>query len=321
MRSACIAWKSDKATSWRMPRANLNDHVENFDGKSKDEYEKRQNRWDRASQREEKSSSRARCRGCAWGTWGQRWWAGGGSTCRRIWRWHQRKPSTKRTAWETSTLGQVEEDSTIRARSSKCINIFRSIHYSGTSCEVWDTMSAGVRTCAEVMSCGRWRTHFCVGYFPREGWTWESLHRRSVVVVSRGEDARDLERSELNELVENWYTSQRSWGGKFGKLRWNFGKVISRSWWRRKVGQLGKVIRRSWWMKNWFITSWRMKKVQKIVMDEEMVQNGVMDEELIQELCDGCQNWPEGCDGSVRIQNWWMEHSTIQQSKIVGRMY
>ena len=29
----------------------------------------------------------------------------------------------------------------------------------------------GVRTCVEVMSCGRSRTHFCVGCILREGWT------------------------------------------------------------------------------------------------------------------------------------------------------
>ena len=37
-----------------------------------------------------------------------------------------------------------------------------------------------VRTCAEVM-----RTHFCVGCTPRDGWTKESPHRRSVGAVSR----------------------------------------------------------------------------------------------------------------------------------------
>ena len=43
----------------------------------------------------------------------------------------------------------------------------------------------------------------CVGCILREGWTRESLHRRSKCWSGhRGEDAGDLERSELNELVE-----------------------------------------------------------------------------------------------------------------------
>ena len=39
-------------------------------------------------------------------------------------------------------------------------------------------------------------TNFCVGCIPQDGWTRESLH-------DRDEDAGDLMRSELNELVES----------------------------------------------------------------------------------------------------------------------
>ena len=74
---------------------------------------------------------------------------------------------------------------------------------------------------------------------------------------------------------------------------------------------------KSW--KNW-------KSNQKIVMNEELVQNGVMNEEFVQ---NGVMNDARNAkidpkvpyDGSVHIQNWWMEQSATHQSKIVGRIY
>ena len=57
-------------------------------------------------------------------------------------------------------------------------------------------------------------------------------------------------------------------------------------------------------------------------MDEEVVQNDVMGGTIVPERRDGwtireelrvgCQNWSEGCDGSVHIQKWWMEHFATQ---------
>ena len=90
----------------------------------------------------------------------------------------------------------------------------------------------------------------------------------------RGEDAEDLKRSEVNELVENW-------------TRLN---ALERKIWKMNPKIL--MDEKSW-------TSW--KSNQKIVMDDELVQNIVMDEELVQngvmdekkhreELCDGCQH-------------------------------
>ena len=55
--------------------------------------------------------------------------------------------------------------------------------------------------------------------------------------------------------------------------------------------------------------------VQNVVMDEELIQNGVMDEKFVKNFCDGCPNESEGCDGSVHIQFWWMEHSATQYRK------
>ena len=52
--------------------------------------------------------------------------------------------------------------------------------------------------------------NFCVGCVLRDGWTKESLHRRSVGLVS------NLKRCELNELVEN-LTCLNALEGKFWK--------------------------------------------------------------------------------------------------------
>ena len=56
--SAGIASKSDQTTQQRMSRKNQDNHWENFIGQGKDEFIQRQNRRDRASEREEESSSK-----------------------------------------------------------------------------------------------------------------------------------------------------------------------------------------------------------------------------------------------------------------------
>ena len=74
-----------------------------------------------------------------------------------------------------------------------------------------------------------------------------------VLELYRGEDAGDLKRSELGELVENWYVSTLM----------------------RKVGELGKG------NQNIVVTE---EPVQNIVVTEELVQNIVMNEELVQNI-------------------------------------
>ena len=49
--------------------------------------------------------------------------------------------------------------------------------------------------------------------------------------------------------------------------------------------------------------------VQNIVMDEELVQNGVMDEKFVKNFVMDAKNGSEGCDGSLHVQNQWMEYS------------
>ena len=73
----------------------------------------------------------------------------------------------------------------------------------------------------------------------------------------RGEDARDLKRSELNELVEN-LTCLNAFEGKFWK---SDQKIVMDE-----------------------------ELVQDGVMDEELVQNKVMDEKNLEALRDECQN-------------------------------
>ena len=56
---------------------------------------------------------------------------------------------------------------------------------SGEEEKQHDERSAGVRICAELMSCRRRHANFCVRCTLRDGWTKESLHQRSVGLVSR----------------------------------------------------------------------------------------------------------------------------------------
>ena len=68
--------------------------------------------------------------------------------------------------------------------------------------------------------------------------------------------------------------------------------------------------------------SWKIwTSHQKIVMHEELVQNGVMNEKFVTNFVMSAKFDPQGCDGSVHIQNWWMEQSATQQSKFVGRIF
>ena len=228
MRSACIAKKSDKVT-WRwMPRKNQNDLSENFDGKSKDECVKRQNHWDRATQRKEKSSSRARRKGCAHGT--QEWslWAGGGSSCGRTWRWHQGKFSTKRTKW---TIWQVEEDSTIFSKKLR-------MHQRLPTHQRRNLMDERVVTSEKC-------------------WIWY-----------RGEDVGDFKRSELNEVVENstcLNAFEGKFGSVFRKSWWMI-KLIRRSWWmqywwmKKTATHKPTIFGRIYWCKWTVIVDWNSEK-------------------------------------------------------------
>ena len=99
---------------------------------------------------------------------------------------------------------------------------------------------------------------------------YEMDERRSryigdVLERHRGEDAGDLKRSELNELVEN-LTCPNAFEGKIWK---NNQMVVT----HEKINPKILMDKKSW--KTW-------KSNQNIVMDGELVQNGVMNEELVQ---------------------------------------
>ena len=81
----------------------------------------------------------------------------------------------------------------------------------------------------------------------------------------RGEDARDLERSELNEFVEN-LTCLNAFEGK----NWKSDQKVVMD---EKINPKILMDEKSWKI---------LKSNQKIVMDEELVQNDVMDKKLFE---------------------------------------
>ena len=111
----------------------------------------------------------------------------------------------------------------------------------------------------------------------------------------RGEDAGDLKRSELNELVET-LICLNALDGEIWKSNQN---VVTDE--------------KSW--KTW-------KSNQKIVMNEELVQNGVMNEKFVKNFVMNAKIDPKVVmDLSVFKFGGWNSQFAIQQSKFVGRMY
>ena len=190
-----------------------------------------QNRWEKASPREEKSSNWAR-------------YSGGGQ--------HEEKRMrcirVNIRGNERRAIGRMEEDRTTWAWSSEYISIFRSMCCPRISCELWDTRSAGVRTCAEARPFWRRRANFCYGCILREGWTKESLHRKSVGMVSR----RRCWRSHKKRIGWEVDMSHCSREGIFKKWSENSDEG-------EKLENLEKVSRTSFWMEIWFRTAWWME--------------------------------------------------------------
>ena len=190
----CIAWGDRQIYIMTNTKSDQNDHWEILDGSSKDECAQRQDRWDRASEREEKEFELSEAQGmCLWKPWNRddeqmavrHADASGGDIIQsqheenRMRDIHVGKRRSEAAIW------QFKEDITIWARISECISVFRPTSCSEISCEWCDAKSAGVRICAEVRSW-RWRrTHFCVGSVLRDGWKKESLQWRHVGLVSR----------------------------------------------------------------------------------------------------------------------------------------
>ena len=92
----------------------------------------------------------------------------------------------------------------------------------------------------------------------------KSRHIRGVLVWYRGEDAGDLKRSELNELVENMICLN-AFAGKIWKSN---PKVVTDENMNPKI----LMDEKSW--KTW-------KSNQKIVLHGELVRNGVLNEKFV----------------------------------------
>ena len=101
----------------------------------------------------------------------------------------------------------------------------------------------------------------------------------------RGEDARDVKKGELNELVEKW-TCLNALEGKIWK---SDQKVV--------------VVDKSW-------KTWKSNQ-HNCVMNEGLVQNGVRNAKIDPKVV---------MDLSI-FKNWWMGQFATQQPKIVGRIY
>ena len=134
----------------------------------------------------------------------------------------------------------------------------------------------------------------CVGAF------YEKDGRRNryigeVLERYRGEDAGDLKRSELDELVEN-----RVCLNAVKKKMWKINAkiLIDENSWRTWKSNQNSVMNEA--------------LVQNSVMNEERVQNDVMNETFVKNFVMDGQNLSEGCDGSVHNQNWWMENFATQ---------
>ena len=182
-----------------MPRENQNEHWENLDGEGKGVQ--RQNRWDRARQREEKRPSGARCSGCAWRTKEQRWWASGGSISGRFWRWHERKPITMRAEWETFTLGR--EDQTQQAKNN-FVKLKKTIRFKlETALDLFYEMDGG-----------------------------KSRYLGEMLEWYRGEYARDLKWSEVIEHISGL---SRGKCGKVNRRSYSMLKLIRTAWWMKDL--------------------------------------------------------------------------------------
>ena len=108
----------------------------------------------------------------------------------------------------------------------------------------------------------------------------KSRYIGEVLEWYRGEDAEDLKRSELNELVENLT--------RLNALERNIWKSDQKVVMDEKINPKILTDEKSW--KTW-------KSNQKIVMDEELVQNDVMDDKMVQNSVMNEDVVQKRCDG------------------------
>ena len=109
----------------------------------------------------------------------------------------------------------------------------------------------------------------------------------------RGEDAGDLKRSEVNELVENLACLNA-----LEETSWKSNQVVT----DEKSG------------KTW-------KSNQNSVLNEELVQNVVMNEQVVKNFVLNAKIDPKVVMDLSIFLNWWMEQFATHQSKTAGRIY
>ena len=209
------------------------------------------------------------------------------------------------------TIGQIEEESTIWARSS-WMHQHLPIHLLH-----WSILPSGET----------------------------SSQPGSVIVQKSGHVDDDVQSSALDPFFEmdgrkSRYIGEKCWSGIEEKMLEMSGEVNQMNWlrigmshrsqkqnlehksedfwWMRIVEKLGKVTRRSWWMKNWFRTSWWMKKWSKrrdgwrIGSERRdgwrIGSERVIGGKILKNFVMNAKKWSAGCDGSVHIQNWCMGH-------------
>ena len=112
----------------------------------------------------------------------------------------------------------------------------------------------------------------------------------------RGEDARYLERSELDELVENWTCLNDPWRIFFKS---NLEILMEEKSWKTWKGNekivIDKKMVHNVVMDEELVQMILMDEelIQKIVMDEELIQNGVMDEKFVKNFVMGAKIDPK----------------------------
>ena len=114
----------------------------------------------------------------------------------------------------------------------------------------------------------------------------------------RGEDAGDLKRSELNELVEN-LTCLNAFEGEIWKSDQN---VVMDDKMDLKIVMDGEL-------------------VQNDVMGEKFVQNGVMHGKFVKNFVMDAKIDQKVVMDLSFFQSWWMEQSATHESKFVGVIY
>ena len=124
----------------------------------------------------------------------------------------------------------------------------------------------------------------------------KSRYIGGVLEWHRGEDARDLKRSELNELIENLK--------RLNALKRKIWKSAQKVLMDEKINP--KIVMDEDLVKNDVMDE---KLVQNNVLNEDLVQNGVMDGKFVKNFVMDAKIDPKVVMNLSIFKNWWMEQS------------